>query len=385
MCQSMLRAQTLHPKELSPEQATAWRAMAAAEPAFASPLLGPDFAQAVGAWRDDARVSVFERDGVTAGFLAFHRRPGGLARPIGAPLADYHGLISTRVAALTGGQALTAAGLAAYRFTGLVDPLGVFAADVAATQESHVVVLTDGPDAYLEAVRAASPKKFKNYRRLEHKLERDLGETVMVGPDHSWEAFDQLIAWKRDQLRRTGSHDFLSPDWIQHLFANLFEMRSGGFQGLMVNLYAGGRLVAGQFGVRQGTVFHPWLASTDPELAAYSPGQMFLSRAIALLPDLNLTVFDLGPGHDHYKRPYALTQLRIGEGLATAASPAGRFASRRERAWAAAGAHRGGVAGRLRRRLDLIATVELSPGRRVLGFAQALADQTRRKALIPAE
>lgn len=379
----MLRAQTLHPKELSATDTAHWRAVAAAHPAFASPLLGPEFAQSVGQERDDARVTLFERDGERLGYLAYHKRPGGLARPIGAPLADYHGLVSTADAGLRGPWLLGAAGLAAYRFTGLVDPFGVFASDVAARHESHVVIVTDGDaDDYLETVRSASAKKFKNWRRLDSKLGRDVGELAMVGPDHSRAAFDQLLAWKREQLRRTGVHDFLSPAWVSGLFDRFFEMRDGDFRGLMVNLYAGDRLVAGQFGVRQGDVFHPWLASADPELGAYSPGQVFLWRAIAMMPELGLTQFDLGPGHDHYKRPYALTQVTLGEGLAAAASSAGRAARGREQAWAAAGAHGAGLAGKLRRRLDIIATVELSLAGRAMGFAQAITDQTRRRTLV---
>jgi CelD/BcsL family acetyltransferase involved in cellulose biosynthesis len=382
----MLKAQTLHPKELSVTDAKRWRQIAAAHPDFASPLFSPEFAQAVGRVRDDARVSIFERDGETLGFLAHHRRPGGLARPIGAPLADYHGLVSTADAGVRAPWLLAAAGLAAYRFTGLVDPFGVFQADVAARNESHLVQLTDGDaEGYLETVRAASAKKFKNWRRLDHKLGRDVGELRLEGPDTSREAFDTLVAWKREQLRRTGIHDFLSPAWVSQLFESFFETREGDFQGLMLNLYAGDRLVAGQFGVRLGDVYHPWLASADPELNAYSPGQLFLWRAIDAMPGLGLTHFDLGPGHDHYKRPYALTQLEVGEGLSAAASSAGRMARGREQAWAAAGAHGAGLAGKLRRRLDIIATVELSITGRALGFAQAITDQTRRRGLAPQE
>ncbi|MGA0602350.1 GNAT family N-acetyltransferase [Caulobacter sp. KR2-114] len=382
----MLKAQTVHPKELSASDADRWRQIAGAHPAFANPLFSPEFAQAVGAVRDDARVSIFERDGQTLGFLAHHRRPGALARPIGAPLADYHGLVSVADAGVRAPWLLAAAGLAAYRFTGLVDPFGVFQADVAARHESHVVALPDADaDRYLETVRAASAKKFKNWRRLDHKLGRDLGELRLEGPDTSRAAFDTLVAWKREQLRRSGIHDFLSPPWVSRLFDGFFEAREGAFQGLMLNLYAGDRLVAGQFGVRLGDVYHPWLASADPELNAYSPGQLFLWRAIAAMPDLGLSQFDLGPGHDHYKRPYALTQLELGEGLAAAASSAGRAARGREQAWAAAGAHGAGLAGKLRRRLDIIATVELSITGRALGFAQAITDQTRRRGLATQE
>ena len=116
--------------------------------------------------------------------------------------------------------------------------------------------------------------------------------------------------------------------------------------------------MAGQFGVRQGDYFHPWIASVDPEMSAWSPGQLFLTRAIEAMPGLGLRAYDLGPSHDHYKRPYALTQVMVGEGAATARSAAGWISNAVEDAWSLAGGHGGGVVGKVRRRLDAIATTE---------------------------
>jgi CelD/BcsL family acetyltransferase involved in cellulose biosynthesis len=372
----MLRAETCHPAELAQADAGAWRELCAGRPEFASPLLGPDFARAVGEVRADARVAVWRWNDKPVGFLAYHRRPGGFARPIGAPLSDYHAVVSC--GALDMPRALAAAGLSAYRFTGLVDPLHAFKAAVATRPEAYVIQLESDAEAYLEALRAASPKRFKNYRRLDHKLDREVGALAVVAPDPSQDAFDKLIAWKREQLARTGVHDFLAPDWTRGLMRTLFQRRDGDFQGLMVNLYAGGRLVAGHFGVRLGDVYHPWIASTDPELAAWSPGQVFLLRTVAAMPGLGLRTYDLGPGHDHYKRPYALTTRTVGEGLIGAASPAGRTAQAAQAAWTLAGADGAGLAGRLRRRLDAIATTELTLAGRALGLASALAARARR-------
>ena len=372
----MLRAETCHPADLALADVDAWRALCAKRPEFASPLLGPEFARAVGEMRADARVAVWRWDDKPVGFLAYHRRPGGFARPIGAPLSDYHAVVSC--GALDMPKALAAAGISAYRFTGLVDPLHAFEAGVATRPEAYVIQLESDAEAYLEALRAASPKRFKNYRRLDHKLDREVGALEIVAPDHSQDAFDRLIAWKREQLARTGVHDFLAPDWTRGLMQVLFQRRDGDFQGLMVNLYAGGRLVAGHFGVRLGGVYHPWIASTDPELAAWSPGQLFLLRAIAAMPDLGLRTYDLGPGHDHYKRPYALAVRTVAEGLIGAATPAGRTAEAAQAVWTLAGADGAGVAGRLRRRLDAIATTELTLAGRAMGLASALAARARR-------
>ena len=375
----MLDVETLHPSALASADLRMWRDMAAAEPAFSSPLMGPDFALAVGAVRDDARVAVLRRRGETLGFLAHHRRPGAMARPIGSPLSDYHGLVSRWDADLSGPDVLRAADLTSFRYTGLIDPYGVFGQ--AQQKTAHVIALADtDAETYLEAVRAASPKKIKNWRRLDNKLEREMGTVELVGADRSREAFDQLITWKREQLERTGVHDFLRPDWTRNLMLDLFARQDGPLQGLMINLYAGGELVSGHFGVRAGGVYHPWIASTNPAYAEWSPGQIFFMRAIAAMPGLGLTRYDLGPGHDHYKGAYALNQIQIGEGMASASSMAGRMASSLDSVWDLAGAKGPGPVGKLRRRMDAIASVELTLGGRVRGLAHAFANQAQRQA-----
>lgn len=364
----MLKADTFHPRDLSPSDQDAWRALQAAHGDFANPILGPDFARAVGEVREDARVSVFRRDGRALGFLAYHLRPSGFIRAIGAPFSDYHALVAEP--GLGAAEALSAAGLTAFRFTGLLDPHAAF--EVTSQVEAFAITLDGSAEAYLEALRAASPKRFKNYRRLDHKLDREVGTLRIVAPDHDPATFERLIAWKRDQFTRTGVHDVLAADWTCRLMRQLFETREGPLHGLMITLHAGDRLVAGHFGVRSGDYFHPWIASTDPELTAWSPGQIFLSRAIAAMPDLGLATYDLGASHEHYKRPYALHTRMIGEGLATAATAQGRVAQLSEQAWVLAGGTGAGPVARLRRRLDSIAAAELSLAGRARGLATAI-------------
>lgn len=377
----MLDVETLHPSLLSAADVALWRSLAADQAGFSNPLLGPDFAQAVGKVREDARVAVVRRDGQTLGFLAYHRRPGGLARPIGSPLSDYHSLVARPDAGLDLAQVLRAADVSVFRYTGLVDPHGVFPASPETDRTAYVIDLAEtSADDYLEAVRAASPKKIKNYRRLDNKLDREVGPVRLVAGDVSREAFNQLIDWKRDQLLRTGMHDFLRADWTRELMADLFSVRDSDFRGLMINLYAGDTLVGGHFGIRQGATYHPWLASMSPEHAAWSPGQIFFLRAIAAMPALGLVRYDLGPGHDHYKRSYALKSITIGEGAATASSIGGRMASSMESIWSMAGAHGAGPVGQLRRRMDAIASSELTMSGRVRDFVEAVASKAQRRS-----
>lgn len=373
----MLETRSVHPCALDSQDVETWRAMASAHPEFRNPLLGPDFTQAVGALRPDARVAIFRRHGRVLGYLPYHRRACGQAWPIGAPLSDYHALVGVADAGLDGRDALAAAGLSAFRFGGLVDPFGVFGPG--ADQVGHVIAPGDGPEAYLEQVRAANPKKIKNYRRLGAKLERECGAVRLVADDRSRPAFDQLIAWKRQQLMRTGTHDFLGAAWSRDLVTGLFEGQQGELRGLMICLYAGDTLVAGHFGVRQGEVFHPWIASTHPDYGPWSPGHQLFPRAIAAMPALGLTTYDLGCGHDHYKSVYALRTRIVTAGLATAGNLAGDIARSIDAAWLLAGAESPGPVGRLRRRMDAIAKVDLTLSGRLRGLAFAVASQDRRR------
>ncbi len=377
----MLRAETFHPSDLPQALVGAWQAMCDGQAEFRNPLLGPDFALAVGRVRPDARVTVWHWSTLNggsrpAGFLAYHRKAGGVARPIGAPLSDYTALVSSDVLDID--EALTVAGLSAYRFNGLVDPYGSFRAVETQGQDSYLIELDGSAEDYLEALRAASPKRFKNYRRLDHKLDREVGELRVVAHDPDPAVLEQLFAWKRDQLARTGGQDFLRPDWIRQLLSNLHQQTTGPLQGLMISLYAGPELVGGHFGVRVGEAYHPWIAATDPRFAAWSPGQIFLLRAIAAMPELGLTTYDIGPGHDHYKRPYARSTRLIRSGAATARTPLGRAAQAAEQAWTLAGARRDGTVSRLRRRLDAITAVETSLSGQAASLVTTLAQRTRR-------
>lgn len=370
--QNALQVEILTPAALAKEDIAGWRAIQEDVPEFANPLYGLDFALLVGLERPDARVAVYRREGKAVGFLAFHARPGGFARPIGAPFSDYQALVSRGDLGITGAEALAMAGLNAVRFGGLVDPYGLFG-ETEGEHSAYAIDLNETPDAYLEAVRAASPKKFKNYRRLEHRM-AEMGEVRFVAGDRSVEAFDQMMAWKSEQFRTSGLQDVLRPHWVQGMMRRLFASP----QGLMLSLYVGDTLVAAHFGIRNGRTYHPWIASTNPDFNAFSPGQAFLGHAIRAMPDLGLKTYDLGPGHDHYKRPFANVERVLSSRLVAAASEGGRRAAGRDGLWSVGGLGRVGAVDKIRRRLDQIATVDVSMGGRMAGLAQAVSGMSRR-------
>jgi len=374
-----LEAELVHPGALAPDDVAAWRAMQAAEPAFASPLLGVEFAQAVGAVRADARVAIYRRGGRTIGFLAHHRRPGGFARPIGAPFCDYHALISAPDAALGSGEALQAARLGALRLTGLIDPFDSFGEAVKTRMPSHRIVLGGTSGAYLDALWASSGNRLKNYRRYRRSLEKAAGPIRVVGDDRDPQAFERLLTWKSEQFERTGLHDFLAVPWAATLMRGLFKDRTEAFGGQMLSLYAGGKLVAAHFGARQGGWFHPWISAFDPDLRAHSPGTVHQVEAIGAMTELGLTTYDLGPGEDHWKSQFTNENDEVGAGLGVAPNFAGAIARSSDRFWALPPLRDAAVVGRVRNRLDQIAALELTLGGRMQGAAYALTTQRRRQ------
>lgn len=378
-----LIVETVQAATLAPADVALWAALQAADPAFASPLLSPWFAMAVGRVREDASVSIFRRGDRAVAFFAHHRRPGGFGRPIGAPFADYHGVVSQRGAFDAPTDIIGLAGLKVFRHGGLIDPNRLFPVPADAIEGFSIDLTGTTADAYLETRRAASPKKFKSYRRLLNRL-RELGP-LSLRAETDLATFEILLRWKHDQFHRTGAQDVLRPAWATRLMHDLFEMRQGPMTGLMLTLRAGDRLVGGHFGVRQDidgrVVFHPWIASTDPDLAACSPGNAFLDQAIRAMPELGLCVYDLGVGHDHYKRPFSASIRRVGAGLQPAADGQGAFRRAADQAWRIGPLGRSGAVGKVRRRLDHIATIDPSIAGRMLGLVEA-AKATRRRPLL---
>ncbi len=384
---SELAVEIVHPGALTSADREAWRALQTATPAFGSPLLGPDFAQAVGAVRKDARIAIWrESRGAPKAFFAYHHRPQGFGRPIGAPFCDYHAVISDGGLDLDATAILSAAKLKAFRLSGLLDPFGVLGGAEVERQTAYRIVLQPGDAglAHLDGLKASSANRFKNFRRYSKRLEQAFGPLRLVAEDPDAAAFERLLAWKRLQLARTGLHDFLRPAWVGALMQLLFQTSGAatdrGFGGLTINLYAGDHHVAGHFGVRLGGWYHPWIGATAPKLEAYGAGFVHQWKAVEAMGSLGLHTYDLGSGSDHWKRMFTADAVEVATGLITAPTLGGRLARAGDRLWTTPPLDRIGVTGRLRNRLDQIAAIETAWSGRAQGVLAMAAALERRAA-----
>jgi CelD/BcsL family acetyltransferase involved in cellulose biosynthesis len=350
---------------LSDVLAERWRDLQKLTPEFMSPLLGPDFALLVSRHRPNAKLAIGYLHGQAVAFFAFHPTRSGYVRAIGAPFCDYQAIVSDPALKLSGPQFLESAGISSIFCASLSDPNGLFELESMTRVEAYRINCGDDGQAHMESLRVANPKWAKNLRRLSNKMDRELGPIRLVGFDTSQDSYDALMQIKIAQFYETGVTNVLRPKWAKAFMQDLFDMRQGDFSGCLLSLYAGDKFVAGQFGVRLGDWFHPWIASTCPLSHAFSPGIIFLSETIKNADTIGIRTVDLSGGHSHYKAqfcrdPYIAYSGIIGERPQTAPSQAN------------------GALALINRRLDLISAVEPDLGGRLIAIGSAVASVPRR-------
>ncbi|GGZ27796.1 GNAT family N-acetyltransferase [Asticcacaulis endophyticus] len=364
----MTTCDLIRPHDLSPADAQSWRDMAVATPDFRSPLLSPEFAQAIAQVRDDVWVAIYRRNGQTIGFLPHHRRPGRLARPVGAPFSDYTALITAPDPVITIAEALRLARIDRFQVIGLIDPYGVFGDIGGDSDDACGIDLTQPLDHIPH-------KHAKNINRLRRRLEEQHGEVRFITPDRNPAHFDMMLRLKREQARTTGLHDFLGPTWVDALMHQLFAAPSEGLRGQMLTLTAGGKGIIFHYGVRLGDVMHPWISSFDPAFSAFSPGQLFLAGCADVLKADGVNYYDLSTGEQHYKNAFGNTHRVVTHGRVYGDTTGGRF-SARTTAWAREAGQSlppriVEITSRLNRRVDQICALELNAPDRLKGLWRA--------------
>lgn len=369
----MLQCETITPDRLEPQDRAAWIAMAEAT-GLASPLLHPDFAIAVSQVRDDVRITLYRDRCGLAGVFAHHRRPGGFARPVGANFSDMHAILTRDDIDVPVDALLGMAGLSRARFAAVFTGSETSPDEMEPVGPSQATVLQTTAEALFEELRADNPKRFKDFRRRLRRLEEDHG-TVTLEISHDVVDLVRLMGWKREQFRATGKHDVLAPKWASRLMHTLFEGKGGAVKGRLFVLRAGGRVIAAEYGPEAHGTFHPWLATYDPEMSPYSPGHLLVCRLIETMPAMGLTRYEMGTGHEDYKKYFTNHVTHLHAGMVRAPGMASLVRDTAlatlDAATALGGQKARAVAERLHRRIDQIASVETSMTGRLAGVTRA--------------
>ncbi|MEP3892720.1 MAG: GNAT family N-acetyltransferase [Litorimonas sp.] len=336
---------------------TAWADMRAQNPDLRSPYFHPDYTRLLAELRPDVRiVCQYDADGSPVAFLPIQGQR--FARPVGAPMSDYHAIISDRND-VTYDSLLSNSGIGAYHYSCATDVKRLRRPQILSTNETAAIDIPTSAEAWRAERDGSYRRHLKSNRRRTRKAEENIGPKRVELFSRDIDVYASLLKWKREKFAQTGKYDVLSADWTQALIRTLWERGAkADLRCDMHALYFGDQLAAIDLGLSDGDVFHSWMVAYNDELSEYAPGIQLLEGLIDASPETGYRRIDMGEGLDGYKRHYASASREVVSGLVPIAGAAGRLS----RLYAAT--ERWGVGplrdapGKLRRRYSQIAACE---------------------------
>lgn len=284
----------------------------------ASPFLGPSLAAAVASNRPDVRVVVGFDGDEPRRFLPVHVSGRGRARPLAGRFCDMHGPVG-----VTGPEVfremLKGAGLRSWSFRRCPDRGALASHFIFAETVSHIIRTDRGVEG-LRGGLLESTSQLKQALRKERKLAKEVGPLRFEFDHQDHRVLDQLLAWKGDQRRRSGSANILEEAWASDTLRSLHDApdRDGDAtadgRGRMSVLWAGDKLVAAHFGLADQRRMHWWIPTYAPEFSAYSPGLALLLNLIRECHTRGIEALDLGHGDERYKSGFATDRAPLYSG-----------------------------------------------------------------------
>ncbi|MGB0906255.1 MAG: GNAT family N-acetyltransferase [Maricaulaceae bacterium] len=367
--------------ELSPAERKAWMVMRAENPALYSPYFHIQYADMIAVLRPDTAVLVAYQDGMPLTFLPYQTpqgKIGGFAKPIGAPMTDYHGFIHSPHSDINFDDILKKSSMGAYHFAGLVSPETFSDNHIRSRNDAALMNLSQGAKAWRAAHDNSYRRSLKSLRRRIRNAETDIGTRRIQTRISDPAIFETLIDWKRQQFVDTGKYDVLSADWTRGLLKRLWQQdQSAGLRCDMHALYFGDHLAAIDFGLTDGSVYHSWIVAYDERLANYSPGIQLLEGLIDQSTELGYTHIDLGVGTDGYKRHYATDAIPVGSGYIALKGPAAALSNIYDAAEKFGQKALADIPGKMRRRYAQISACEDTASGRARAMLHAVTTSGR--------
>lgn len=350
----------IKPRELTEQERWEWKELQLSNFQYDTPLLSPEFMDLVAKSRRDVRCLLVREDDALVAILPVFERSFGLIRPVGAPFSDYAAPIVSQYTDMTLEKIIELSGYAAYRSNSvLLKPSELSDVEKEAATRSFVIHLNgQTAEEHLETHRSQHAKRYKNFRRLMNKLERECGEIEFVFGAAKKLPVETLLNWKSQQFLREGLLDVTAARnsaSILNRVAELERSEDNNLSGFMTCLKVNGEMIVGHFGLRDESNFHPWISAYNPEFESYSPGILLLYKVIEEMGQMGLESYDLSTGHESYKKYFCNSARYTRDVNITAQSFAGRLQKLGYESWNYIGGENpNSPAARMRRRFDHI-------------------------------
>jgi CelD/BcsL family acetyltransferase involved in cellulose biosynthesis len=310
-----VRLETIHPNELGPAEIDRWRQHA--RDGLRSPYLTPEWARMIGDARDDARVCVIE-DG--RGFLGAQKLSRFSAMGLGAPIADYQGLVGEEGLQVDPRALCRALGVGRIDLANaapgaLLKPAGA--------DGSWIAEVSGGRELYEAALKQRRAEFVRQMDKKTRKFAREHGPLEFRSPSRERADFETLIEWKNAQLVRTGQPQTWAKPWVRQTLDACFDARDPDFGGVFFTLHANDKLAAAAFCLKSARVLHLWLLGHDSAYDNHSPGVQLARHIIHWAAEKNLVEVDFGTGDYQYKRQLSTTQRMLDRGVIAGVSFSG--------------------------------------------------------------
>lgn len=309
-----MRVTVVRPGELGAGEAALWASYQRRSTATAKPFLSLAFARAVDRARPGARVAVVEEGARIEAFLAYELGERHHAVPIGSPMNDLQGFVSSG-APLPAHEIVRKAGLRSWRFAHAP-------AEQAALAPHHyprtdvdcpVIDLGAGYDAWFAEVTARGRSVVSKSPKQRRALERQVGPVALQWHRPRLEDLHQLFAWKSGRYDQTAAllADPATMPILEELAASTDEQCAGKLSVLL----AGERPIAVDLGLVGPEDLCGWFTGYDPDAGRFSPGTIMLLALAEGAAEHGLRRFDLGWGQHAYKFLLANDAYRLAAGI----------------------------------------------------------------------
>ncbi len=316
-----MKYEVIQGHELTPVLVARWAQIQETDAALANPYFRPEFTQAVAAVRDDVQIGILTDGGATLGFFPFHHNRGGIARPIGLGLSDYHGVIVDQNTKLTTEELLLGCNLIRWEFDHLIASQQQFNDFHTTVTHSPIIDVSQGLEVYESSLDKSGRKQLREAQRKQKKLKTEVGPVTFTLHSQDKDILQQLIKWKSQQCQQTGTVDFFAQEWCVQLIKNIHSTRGNNFGGILSCLHAGDTLAAVHFTMYSHDVWHSWFPAYNDKLLKYSPGTILLFEIIRSAAKRDIHYIDLGKGISLYKKRVMTGGISVAEGSLEISSP----------------------------------------------------------------